>query len=62
MEGLVPADLRAESDNEQDKEERFIEIILELRQKRITEVQLEILPSGINEIDTSSIFTMYFSQ
>jgi len=47
MEGLVPADLRAEKKYEQAKEERFIEIILELKQKKISYVQLEILPSGI---------------
>lgn len=46
MEGFVPADLRAESENEQVKEEGFIEIILKLRQKRISEVELEILPSA----------------
>ena len=47
MEGLVPAELRRESDNEQIREEKFIEIIQQLRLKKIIDVQLEILPSGL---------------
>jgi hypothetical protein len=57
MEGFVPADLRAESENDQVREEGFIEIILELRQKRISEVELEILPSGMNKIKFSNVLS-----
>lgn len=47
MEGLVPAELRRESENEQTREEKFVKIVQQFRLKKIVDVQLEILPSGL---------------